>query len=90
MSALPTRIETEAGRPLTPLEIFDITSSPRSDPLAPADALHRHRADLHVAEIPFQFRLGIPACRHISIQSCVQPSKLLRLVVLLPPPDPEA
>ena len=27
MSALPTRIETEAGRPLTPLEIFDITAA---------------------------------------------------------------
>ena len=27
MSALPTRIEREAGRPLTPLEIFDITAA---------------------------------------------------------------
>jgi len=27
MSALPTRVETEAGRPLTPLEIFDITAT---------------------------------------------------------------
>jgi hypothetical protein len=27
MSALPTRIEKEAGRPLTPLEIFDITAA---------------------------------------------------------------
>jgi uncharacterized protein involved in response to NO len=27
MSALPTRIEEEAGRPLTPLEIFDITAA---------------------------------------------------------------
>jgi len=27
MSALPTRIEKEAGRPLTPLQIFDITAS---------------------------------------------------------------
>jgi uncharacterized protein involved in response to NO len=26
MSALPTRVENEAGRPLTPLEIFDITA----------------------------------------------------------------
>src|ERR1035437_10201092 len=27
MSALPTRVENEAGRPLTPLEIFDITAT---------------------------------------------------------------
>ena len=27
MSALPTRIEKEAGRPLTPLQIFDITAA---------------------------------------------------------------
>jgi hypothetical protein len=27
MSALSTRIEKEAGRPLTPLEIFDITAA---------------------------------------------------------------
>jgi hypothetical protein len=27
MSALPTRIEKEVGRPLTPLEIFDITAA---------------------------------------------------------------
>jgi len=27
MSALPTRIEREAGRPLTPLQIFDITAA---------------------------------------------------------------
>ncbi len=27
MSALPTRVEREAGRPLTPLQIFDITAS---------------------------------------------------------------
>lgn len=27
MSALPTRIEKEAGRTLTPLEIFDITAA---------------------------------------------------------------
>jgi hypothetical protein len=26
MSALPTRIEKQAGRPLTPLQIFDITA----------------------------------------------------------------
>jgi uncharacterized protein involved in response to NO len=30
MSALPTRIEKEAGRPLTPLEIFDITAARES------------------------------------------------------------
>src|ERR1019366_6162328 len=30
MSALPTRIEREAGRPLTPLEIFDITAARES------------------------------------------------------------
>jgi hypothetical protein len=29
MSALPTRIEREVGRPLTPLEIFDITAARR-------------------------------------------------------------
>jgi uncharacterized protein involved in response to NO len=27
MSGLPTRVEKEAGRPLTPLQIFDITSA---------------------------------------------------------------
>ena len=27
MSALPTRIENEAARPLTPLEIFDLTAA---------------------------------------------------------------
>jgi hypothetical protein len=27
MSALPTRIEEEAGRPITPLQIFDITAA---------------------------------------------------------------
>jgi hypothetical protein len=30
MSALATRIEKEAGRPLTPLEIFDITAARES------------------------------------------------------------
>ena len=30
MAALPTRIEQEAGRPLTPLEIFDITAARES------------------------------------------------------------
>ena len=30
MSALATRIEKEAGRPLTPLEIFDITAAHES------------------------------------------------------------
>jgi hypothetical protein len=30
MSALATRVEKEAGRPLTPLEIFDITAARES------------------------------------------------------------
>jgi hypothetical protein len=39
MSALPTRIEKEAGRPLTPLQIFDISGA-RNGTIVLTDPLH--------------------------------------------------
>ena len=43
MSALPTRIEREAGRPLTPLEIFDITVSASASAGERSWKIHRTR-----------------------------------------------
>jgi len=43
MSALPMRIDKEAGRTLTPLEIFDIHGAPRDQAVPTADALYQYR-----------------------------------------------
>ena len=49
MAALPTRIETQAGRTLTPGEIFEITAGTGDEPLPLAHALHRDRPGVHAS-----------------------------------------
>lgn len=48
MSALPMHIGKEAGRPLTPLQIFDITA-PRETTLSRLPMAYAIRAAVHVA-----------------------------------------
>ena len=43
MSALPTRVEKEAGQNAHAAEIFEITAAREIEALPAADALHQHR-----------------------------------------------